>query len=144
MLSRVAMKAHLVHIEEMRFRAKVDDTPEVLFDAGGPETRQGPSPMQGVLAAAMACTAVDVVSILRKKRVPFTSLEIEAEAERAKEHPRVFTTIKMKYRVRGNGIDDADVARAIELSSEKYCSVEAMLRRGGVAFVNTHEIVPME
>ncbi len=138
------MKAHLVHVEEMRFRARADETPEVLFDAGAAESRKGPGPMQGVLLAAMACTASDIVLILRKERVAFTALEIEADAERAKDHPKVFTKIHLHYRIRGNGIKDATVRRAIDLSSEKYCSVGIMLRRAGVEFVNTHEILPME
>jgi putative redox protein len=92
----------------------------------------------------MACTAADVVLILQKQRVDFTSLEIEADAERAKEDPKVFTKIRMHYRVRGIGIKDSAVKRAIDLSSEKYCTVGIMLRRGGVEFVNTFEILPME
>jgi len=138
------MKAHLVHVEEMRFRAQVEGAPEVLFDAGDGGTRRGPSPMQATLLATMACTASDVVSILRKERVPFRGLEIEAEAERANEVPKVFTKIRLHYRVRGTNIQEAAVRRAIELSSEKYCTVGIMLRRAGVEFVNTHEILPME
>jgi len=138
------MKAHLVHVDAVRFRAKAEEAPEVLFDAGDQETRQGPSPVQGALLSAMACTAADVVLILRKQRVPFTSLEIEADAERAKENPKVFTKIRLHYRIRGKGISDSAVKRAIDLSSEKYCTVGIMLRRGGVEFVNTHEILPME
>jgi putative redox protein len=138
------MKAHLVHVDEMRFRAQADDGPDVLFDAGDMGTRRGPSPMQTALLATMACTASDVVLILKKERVPFTALEIDATAERAKEHPKVFTKIHLHYRVRGNGIKESSVTRAINLSSEKYCSVGIMLRRAGVEFVNTHEILPME
>jgi len=138
------MKAHLVHVDGLRFRAKAEEAPEVLFDAGDLETRQGPSPVQGALLSAMACTAADVVLILRKQRVPFTSLEIEADAERAKENPKVFTKIRLHYRIHGKGIPDSTVKRAIDLSSEKYCTVGIMLRRGGVEFVNTHEILPME
>ncbi len=92
--------------------------------------------MQATLLATMACTASDVVSILRKERVPFRTLEIDAEAERAKDVPKVFTKIRLHYRVRGTNIQD--------LSSEKYCTVGIMLRRAGVEFVNTHEILPME
>ena len=128
----------------MRFRARADQAPEVLFDAGDRETRKGPSPVQGALLSAMACAAADVVLILRKERVPFTSLEIEADAERAAEDPKVFTKIRLHYKIRGNGIQDSAVKRAIDLSSEKYCTVGIMLRRGGVEFVNTHEILPME
>ena len=138
------MKAHLVHVEGMRFRAKTDDGHEILFDGGEAESRGGPSPVQATLLATMACTASDVVSILRKERVPFRALDIEAEAERAKDVPRVFTKIHFHYRVRGDNIQEAAVKRAIDLSSEKYCSVGIMLRRGGVEFVNTHEILPME
>ena len=140
----VPMKAHLVHVDDMRFRAKADDGAEILFDAGDKTTRQGPSPMQGALLAAMACTASDIVGILRKERVAFASLEIDAEAERATEHPKVFTKIHLHYRVRGTDIRESAVKRAIDLSSEKYCSVGIMLRRAGVEFVNTHEILPME
>jgi putative redox protein len=92
----------------------------------------------------MACTAADVVLILRKQRVDFTSLEIEADAERAQEDPKVFTKVRMHYRVRGKRIEDSAVKRAIDLSSEKYCTVGIMLRRGGVEFVNTYEILPTE
>jgi len=138
------VKAHLVHVDAMRFRARADQAPEVLFDAGDRETRKGPSPVQGALLSAMACAAADVVLILRKERVPFTSLEIEADAERAAEDPKVFTKIRLHYKIRGNGIQDSAVKRAIDLSSEKYCTVGIMLRRGGVEFVNTHEILPME
>ena len=128
----------------MRFRAQANGTPEILFDAGEPAFRRGPSPMQATLLATMACTASDVVLILRKERVPFTALEIEADAERAKEDPRVFTKIRLHYRVRGTNVKESAVKRAIDLSSEKYCSVGIMLRRAGVEFVNTHEILPME
>src|SRR5439155_23165143 len=116
------MKGHLVHVEEMRFRAQVEGAPEVLFDAGDQPSRRGPSPMQATLLATMACTASDVVSILRKERIPFRALEIEAEAERAKEVPRVFTEIHLHYRVRGGNIQDAAGKRAIDLSREKHCT----------------------
>src|SRR5437667_12190223 len=138
------VNARLVRVDAVRVRARAGEAPEVLFDAGDLETRQGPSPGQGALLSAMACTAADVVLILRKQRVPFTSLEIEADAERATENPKVFTKIRLHYRIRGKGIPDSAVKRAIDLSSEKYCTVGIMLRRGGVEFGNTHEIRPME
>ena len=100
--------------------------------------------MQATLLATMACTASDVASILRKERVPFHGLEIDADAERADDVPKVFTKIRLHYRVRGTNIPEAAVKRAIELSSEKYCTVGIMLRRAGVEFVNTHEILPIE
>ncbi|HYT00296.1 MAG TPA: OsmC family protein [Thermoplasmata archaeon] len=136
------MKGQLKDLGDMRFRASADGGAELLFDAGDPASRQGPSPMQGALLAAMACTAADVALILRKERVRFTSLEIDADAERAEKDPRVFTRIHLHYRVRGTGVKESAVKRAIQLSAEKYCSVGVMLRRGGVEFVNTHEILP--
>jgi putative redox protein len=78
--------------------------------------------------ALCSCTAVDVVSILRKKREPFTLVEVDAESERAPEPPKVFTKIKLVYRV-GGKVSRKAVEDAIRLSMEKYCSVEAMLKQ---------------
>lgn len=137
------MKAHLTQIEGMKFQAQVDGTPAIVLDAEQKtDPVGGPSPMQATLLAAMGCTASDVVWILNKQRVPFTKLEIEADAERTEEDPRVFTRIHLHYKVYGDGIKESAVKRAIELSSEKYCSVGIMLRRGGVAWENTLEILP--
>ena len=73
-----------------------------------------------------ACTSVDVVSILQKKREPFTSLEVHAQAERAPDPPSVYTKIKLIYRV-GGKVSRKAVEDAVRLSKEKYCSVSAML-----------------
>ncbi len=137
------MKAHLEQIQGMKFRAQVEGTPAIVLDAEQKnEPIGGPSPMQAVLLAVMGCTASDVVWILNKQRVPFTKLEIEGEGERAKEDPKVFTKFHLHYKVYGDGAKPSAVKRAIELSSEKYCSVGIMLRRGGVAWENTWEILP--
>lgn len=74
-----------------------------------------------------ACTATDVVSILRKKREPLTALEVRAEAERASEPPTVYTQIKLVYTVAGQ-VSRKAVEDAVRLSEEKYCSVAAMLK----------------
>jgi putative redox protein len=81
-----------------------------------------------VLIALCSCTAADVVSILRKKREPFTSVEVLAESERAPEPPKVFTKIKLVYRV-GGKVNRKSVEDAVRLSIDKYCSVEAMLKK---------------
>jgi putative redox protein len=81
-----------------------------------------------VVIALCACTASDVVGILRKKREPFTSLEVRAAAERTETFPKIFTTIRMIYRVTGNVTHKA-MEDAIRLSKEKYCSVSAMLEK---------------
>lgn len=85
-------------------------------------------PMELVLVGLCACTATDVVSILRKKRQPFTRVEVRAEAERATQPPTVYETIKLVYTV-GGQVSKKAVEDAVRLSEEKYCSVSAMLQK---------------
>ena len=74
------------------------------------------------------CTASDVVSILKKKRVPVVNLEVRLSATVSAEHPQVFTEVHIEFVVFGDGVNPADVERAIELSTTKYCAVSAMLK----------------
>ena len=99
----------------------VDGAPEV----GGRNI--GPRPMELVLAGTAACTAADVVWILKKARQPVSHCVVDAEAERAPADPKVFTRIHLRYLVRGNGLNRAQVERAVKLSKEKYCSATLML-----------------
>jgi putative redox protein len=92
------------------------------------DSESGNSPVELVLIGLCGCTGYDVASILRKKREPFTSLEISARAERAAEPPTVFTEIKLIYKV-GGKISHKAVEDAVRLSEEKYCSVAAMLKK---------------
>jgi len=93
-----------------------------------------------VLIGLCGCTGYDVASILQKKREPFTSLEVRAEAERAKEPPMVYTAIKLVYKVSGK-ISRKAVEDAVRLSKEKYCSVSAMLEKTAkiTAEIEIHE-----
>jgi putative redox protein len=86
-----------------------------------------PTPMDLLLVALGGCTGADVVSILQKKRQRVTGYEIEVSGVRRDEHPRVYTSFEVLHRVRGRGVDPKAVARAVELSETKYCSVSAML-----------------
>ena len=86
------------------------------------------SPMELVLIALCGCTASDVVGILKKKREPFTMLEVSATGGRATDYPQVYTDIKLKYRV-GGKVSHKAVEDAVRLSKEKYCSVSAMLQK---------------
>jgi len=86
----------------------------------------GASPMEMVLMALCGCTSVDVVSILRKKREPLTSLTVSAVAEQATEAPRVFTHIQLTYHI-GGGVSHKAAEDAVSLSKNKYCSVSKML-----------------
>ncbi len=109
------------------------------------ERNTAPGPMELVLTGLCACTATDVVSILRKKREPFTGVQVRAEAERAKEPPTVYTSIKLIFTVSGP-VSSKAVEDAVRLSEEKYCSVSAMLRK--TASITTEirllESVPLE
>jgi putative redox protein len=86
------------------------------------------SPMELVLIALCGCTASDVVGILRKKREPFTGLEVRAKGERADGYPAVYTSIQLTYTVRGD-VSKKAMEDAVRLSEEKYCSVSAMLEK---------------
>ncbi len=98
----------------------------LIVDAAKEKTAN--SPMELVLIGLCGCTGADVVSILRKKREPFTSLEVHARAERAAEPPTVYTEIHLTYRV-GGKVSKKAVEDAVRLSEEKYCSVAAMLSK---------------
>jgi putative redox protein len=95
----------------------------------------GPQPPRLLLLALAGCTAMDVISILRKKRQQVSGLSVEVQGSRADQHPRVYTRIEVLYWVRGQNVDPQAVARAIELSATRYCPVIAML--GKVAEVTT-------
>jgi putative redox protein len=90
--------------------------------------------MELVLLSLGGCTAMDVISILQKKRQDVTSFEILMHAERAADHPKVFTNITLEYVVTGHNVEEEAVSRAVELSETKYCSVNAMLSRSVAIF----------
>jgi putative redox protein len=92
------------------------------------ERNTGSGPMELVLVGLCACSATDIVSILRKKREPFTALEVSAQARRAAEPPTVYEWIRLTYRV-GGKVSRKAVEDAVRLSKEKYCSVSAMLQK---------------
>jgi len=85
--------------------------------------------MESVLIALAGCTGMDVVSILRKMRAPLAGMRIEVNAQRAPEHPKVFTQIHVRYVAWGEGLQHDQVEKAATLSQEKYCSVSAMLKK---------------
>ncbi len=98
----------------------------VVLDTASEKTAN--SPMELVLIGLCGCTASDVISILRKKREPFTGLKVQAQGERASGYPAVYTEIKLTYRVRGQ-VSHKAMEDAVRLSKEKYCSVSAMLEK---------------
>lgn len=98
------------------------------------------TPVELLLIALGSCTAVDVVSILRKKRAEVTAYRVEVRGTRRSEHPRSFTRMEVRHIVRGRNISDKALSQAIELSETKYCSVAATLRPT-VEIVSSYEII---
>jgi putative redox protein len=109
-----------------RFLGQATSGHAIVMDAAKDKTAN--SPMELVLIALCGCTAADVNGILRKKREPFTSLEVRAQAERATGYPAVYTEVKLTYRV-GGKVSPKAVEDAVRLSKEKYCSVSAMVEK---------------
>ena len=98
------------------------------------------TPVEMLLLALGGCTAVDVVSILKKKREQVTAYRVEVSGTRRDEHPRAYTRMEVRHIVTGKGVSEKAVAQAVELSETKYCSVAATLRPG-VEIVTTIEII---
>jgi putative redox protein len=107
------------------YRATSDSGHTITMDGA---REKGPTPTEYVLMALCGCTSVDVVSILKKKREPFTGLTVSATAQKAVEYPTVFTAIQLVYRVTGS-VNAKSMEDAVRLSKEKYCSVSAMLEK---------------
>jgi putative redox protein len=107
------------------------------------ERSSAATPVELLLIALGSCTAVDVVSILRKKREQVTSYRVEVRGERRSEHPRSFTQMEVRHIVRGRKLSEKALAQAIELSETKYCSVAATLRPA-VEIISSYEIIEEE
>ena len=121
------MLANVTWKQEMSLEAVSHSHHTIVFD-GDPMHTHGASPMEAVLMALCGCTAIDVVSILKKKREPFTGLAVSAVAEQASEPPTVFTHVRLTYRVSG-AVSRKAMEDAVRLSETKYCSVAAMLSK---------------
>ncbi len=108
-----------------------------------PDDGVGMKPSELLLVALAACTAVDVVEILSKKRTPLSGLEIQVNGEQDTDPPWTFRKIHLKYILKGEGLTEKAVEQAIHLSEEKYCSVSATVR--GVAEISwEYEILAEE
>jgi len=124
-------KAYLKQVKGLTFIAKGESNHWITIDApehvGG--NNAGARPKEFVLLALAGCTSSDVVSILKKKRVNLIDFEINISAQQTEEHPKVFSEIDLEYVFYGKDIKKKDVERAIELSTENYCGVSAMLKK---------------
>ncbi|MEW9799550.1 OsmC family protein [Alteromonas sp. CYL-A6] len=119
------MKATVKWDGDLSFTGTTESGYTMVMDGAG----KAVSPMESVLVAAGACSSVDVVEILKKGRFDIHDVRCELDADRAAEPPRVFTRLHAHYVVTGSGLTEKAVARAVNLSAEKYCSVMLMLEK---------------
>lgn len=136
-------KAVVKQLQGITFVAKADSNHWVMMD--GPEdfggSNSGTRPKELLLIALGGCTGSDVAAILRKRKSPVISFEMNIQGNEADEHPKVFKDIHVEYVFYGDGIEPADVERAIEMSTTKYCSVSAMLK-ASVKITHSYRIEP--
>lgn len=121
------MKLTLTWARDLTFIAEDGNGHGLIVDSKKEGLPSGFTPMQLLLIAAAGCMAMDVVSILKKKRLPLEGFRVELEGERAPEHPKRFTEMRFLYIARGQ-VPQNDLEEAIKLSEEKYCSVSATIR----------------
>jgi putative redox protein len=123
------MQAKVNWQENMAFTGTADSGFSIQLDAkkevGG--EGKGIIPMELMALSLAGCTAMDVISILRKKRQDVTDFEVRVDADRAETHPKVFTRATVEYLVTGHSVDERAVLRAIELTAKSYCPAQAML-----------------
>jgi len=138
-------KVYLKQIKGLTLAAKGESNHWITMD--GPEklggSDAGVRPKELVLIGLAGCTGADVVSILQKKRVNLTDFEINITAQQTEEHPKVFAEIDLEYVFYGKDIKEKDVERAIELSTETYCGVSAMLKKA-MPIIHTYRIVKVD
>jgi len=123
------MKAVVKWLDNMSFVGESESGHSVVMD-GPPESggrNLGVRPMEMVLLGMGGCTAFDVVLILKRQRQDITDCQVELSAERAEDTPKVFTKIHVHYMVTGKNLDEKKVARAVDMTADKYCSVSIML-----------------
>lgn len=137
------MQATIRWIDNVAFEARSGSGHHIVLD-GAPEyggKNTGMRPMEAMLIGLGGCSAFDVVTMLKKGRQEITACVVELTAERADSIPSVFTDVTIKFVVTGRGVSTARVARAVELSSQKYCSASAMFREAGVRLTHTFEVL---
>ncbi|MBN2147059.1 MAG: OsmC family protein [Anaerolineales bacterium] len=125
------MEAKITWKQKMSFLGQAESgfTVPLGTDPSVGGDNDGFRPMELLALGLIGCTAMDVISILQKKRQEITSFEVQVHAERAQEHPKVFTKAVIEYLIQGRSVDPAAVERAIELSATKYCPAQAMLEK---------------
>ena len=137
------MEARVKWVENVMFVAESGSGHGIVLD-GAPESggrNLGMRPMELMALGVGSCSSYDVVTILKKARQQITSCEAEVSATRVDTTPSVFETIHLHFKVAGNELSEKQVARAVELSADKYCSASIMLKNAGVVVTHDFEIV---
>ena len=127
--TQVIHSAKTTWVENLAFDSQIDQHTLRIDGNGANPEGTGPSAKKLLLSSLAACTGIDIVSTLEKMRVPFTGLELETEADLTDTYPKVYSEIRLIYRVFGKDLDKSKVERAVKLSKEKYCGVSTMLEK---------------
>ena len=138
------MQTSVQWLENVAFEAQSESGHKVIMDGSaeyGGENR-GPHPMELILMGLGGCASFDIVTILKKSRQDVTDVVCQLKADRADTIPAVFTKIHLHFVVTGHDVKEKQVAKAVELSAEKYCSASKMLSDGGVVITHDFEIIP--
>ncbi|WP_404420909.1 OsmC family protein [Thalassospira australica] len=122
------MEARVKWLENLTFTGTSGSGHGVVMD-GNRDTGFGPSPMEMLLLGLAGCSSIDVVHILQKGREKVIDVQADVKAERAETDPKVFTKIHLHFKAKGENLNEAKLARAVELSAEKYCSASIMLSK---------------
>jgi putative redox protein len=140
------MEARVKWVENVMFVAESGSGHGIVLD-GAPESggkNLGMRPMELMALGVGSCSSYDVVTILKKARQQITSCEAEISATRVDSTPSVFESIHLHFKVAGNELNEKQVAKAVELSADKYCSASIMLKNAGVVVSHDFEILPAE
>jgi putative redox protein len=140
------VQATVKWVDNAMFLGESGSGHSVVMD-GAPEQggrNLGVRPMEMLLLGMGGCSAFDVMAVLRKSRQQVVDCRVELKAERAAAVPSVFTCIHLHFVVTGVALKESAVARAVQLSAEKYCSASIMLESAGVEISHSHEIVDVE
>ncbi len=136
------MEVEIKKVDGLKLIGKDDSGHEIIIDTkkelGGHDS--APSPMPLLLLSLGSCTLMDVISLIDKMRVDYSNIMVKITGERRNEHPKTFKNIEIKYIVYGKNPDESKIKKAIELSTEKYCSVHAMLDKS-VSISSSFEII---
>ncbi|WP_295804046.1 OsmC family protein [uncultured Microbulbifer sp.] len=132
------MLGQVTWVKEAMFVGEAGSGNSVVMEAG--ETNNGIRPMEMILLGVGGCSSVDVVSILQKARQDVLGCHVELKGHRPDAVPAPFEKIEMEFVVRGRNIKESQVARAVELSADKYCSASIMLGKAGIEIVHSYRI----